>query len=248
MNGLWFALAFLTRLPTPALDFSDSAAQARALAWYPLVGLLIGALLLALATLLQWLHAPAPLAAACVLALWVWLSGGLHLDGLADCADAWAGGHGQRERILQILKDPAAGPMGVVAIVLVLLLKFAALQALLTQGPLLLLAPVLGRVAAVALFLSLPYVRAGGLGAHLTQAPRGACLAAAWLSAVSCLFFGWPGVAALAAAIGVFMHWRSDCHQRLGGFTGDAAGAAIERVEAAAVVAAALALALVQHG
>lgn len=243
MNGLWFALAFLTRLPTPPLDFDDAAAQARALAWYPLVGLLIGLLLLALAALLQWLHAPAPLTAACVLALWVWLSGGLHLDGLADCADAWAGGHGQRERILQILKDPAAGPMGVVAIVLVLLLKFAALQALLTQG-VLLLAPVLGRAAAVAMFLCLPYVRAAGLGSALAQAPRGACAIAVLLAGASCLLFALPGLAALVAAIGVFLHWQRDCLRRLGGFTGDAAGAVIERVEAAAVVASALALSL----
>ena len=245
MNGLWFALAFLTRLPTPALDFKDSDAQARALVWYPLVGLLIGALLLASGALLQWLQAPVPLAAACVLALWVWLSGGLHLDGLADCADAWAGGHGQPERTLQILKDPAAGPMGVVAIVLVLLLKFAALQALLTQGPLLLLAPVLGRAAAVAMFLCLPYVRADGLGAALAQAPRGACVFTVVLAAASCVVFALPGLAALVAAIGVFLHWQHDCRRRLGGFTGDAAGAVIERVETASALAAALALGVV---
>jgi adenosylcobinamide-GDP ribazoletransferase len=242
MNGLWFALAFLTRLPTPPLDFDDAAAQARALAWYPLVGLLIGLLLLALAALLQWLHAPVPLAAACVLALWAWLSGGLHLDGLADCADAWAGGHGQRERILQILKDPAAGPMGVVAIVLVLLLKFAALQALIAHSPLLLLAPVLGRAAAVAMFLCLPYVRAGGLGSALAQAPRGASAIAVLLAAATCLLFALPGLAALVTAIGVFLHWQHDCRRRLSGFTGDAAGAVIERVETASALAAALAL------
>lgn len=242
MNGFWFALAFLTRLPTPSLDFNDAAAQARALAWYPLVGLLIGALLLALAALLQWLQAPVPLAAACVLALWVWLSGGLHLDGLADCADAWAGGHGQRDRILQILKDPAAGPMGVVAIVLVLLLKFAALQALLTHRPLLVLAPVLGRAAAVAMFLCLPYVRAGGLGAALAQAPRGTSVFAVLFAAALCVMLALPGLAALAAAIGVFLHWQHDCRRRLGGFTGDAAGAVIERVETASVLAAALVL------
>jgi adenosylcobinamide-GDP ribazoletransferase len=65
--------------------------------------------------------------AALLLTVWVLLSGGLHLDGLADSADAWLGGFGDRERTLTIMKDPRSGPIAVVVLVLVLLLKFCAL-------------------------------------------------------------------------------------------------------------------------
>lgn len=80
-------------------------------------------------------------------AVWVGLSGGLHLDGLADTADAWIGGHADRQRTLEIMKDPRSGPIAVVVLLLVLLLKFAALVVLLGQGAWagLLLAPWLGR-------------------------------------------------------------------------------------------------------
>lgn len=243
MNGLWFALAFLTRLPTPRLDFADTRGQSAALAWYPLVGALIGLGLAALALALLSLQLPVLLAAALLLAAWVWISGGLHLDGLADCADAFSGGHGDRERLLRILKDPAAGPMGVIAIVLVLLLKLAALAALLgAQAPfwLLVLPPLLGRAGAVALFLpgsGLPYVREGGLGARLAAAPVGACLFALLLSVGVCLLMGLPGLAALIAAAVAWLHWRSQCARCMGGFTGDAAGSAIERVELVALIA-----------
>lgn len=238
MNALWFALAFLTRLPTPRLDFDDLAAQSRALTWYPLVGLLLGGLLAISQLALLRLDTPTLLAAGLLLALWVWITGGLHLDGLADCADAWAGGHGDRERTLRILKDPAAGPMGVVALVLVLLLKLVALHALVSAEAtmLLLLPPVLGRAACISLFLSLPYVRAGGLGERLAQAPRTACLAAIAGAAALCLPFGAPGLLALLVSVALFLLWRRDCRRRLQGFTGDAAGALIERVECGALV------------
>ncbi|MCG6117382.1 MAG: adenosylcobinamide-GDP ribazoletransferase [Aquimonas sp.] len=243
MSGLWFALAFLTRLPTPRLDFDDVAGQSAALAWYPAVGGLIGLGLVALALGLETLQLPALLSAALLLAAWVWVSGGLHLDGLADCADAFSGGHGDRERLLRILKDPAAGPMGVIAIVLILLLKLAALTALVeTQALawLLVLPPLLGRAGAVALFLpatGLPYLREGGLGARLAAAPMVPCLIVLLLSAGACLLMGFPGLAALIAAAIAWLHWRSQCARCMGGFTGDAAGSAIERVELAALLA-----------
>ena len=66
-----------------------------------------------------------------LLAVWVLLTGALHLDGVADCADAWVGGFGDREKTFQILKDPRSGPIAVVVLVLVLLVKWAALEVLL---------------------------------------------------------------------------------------------------------------------
>lgn len=240
IDGLLVALGFLTRIPVPGAVFARAGAQARSLAWYPLVGLLVGALLALLAWCLQ--AAPTLLAAALVVAAWAWLTGGLHLDGLADTADAWVGGLGDRARTLAIMKDPRSGPAGVTALVLVLLLKFAAVAGLPAPAlwPALLIAPLLGRAALTAAFLTTPYVRAGGLGAPLAGASRiaGAFALLASLALVACA--GRRALLALLVALGVGLLWRRLCMRRLGGMTGDTCGALCELVEVAALVAMAL--------
>ncbi|GLQ96654.1 adenosylcobinamide-GDP ribazoletransferase [Dyella mobilis] len=236
MRGLLVALGFLTRLPVPLGAFDDARAKAVSLAWYPLVGLLIGLLLGSLAWLLR--DTPPLLAAGIVVVAWVALTGAMHLDGLADSADAWIGGLGDREKTLAIMKDPRCGPAGVVALVLVLLLKFAALASL-HPAPWseLILASLLARVGLTALFLTTPYVRGGGLGAALSSAPRNACAVAIAVSVGFCLLGRWHGVLALGVAAVVFGGWRHACIKRLGGITGDTAGALAEMVEAAVLVA-----------
>jgi len=198
-----------------------------------------GGLLWAAAWLLQAL--PVPLAAGLLLAGWVALSGALHLDGLADSADAWVGGLGDRERTLAIMKDPRCGPAGVVALVLMLLLKYAALLSLVPiQGASLLLAPLLARGALSLLALTTPYVRRDGLGSALPAAPRAACgygLALCVLFAALCGAAGWR---ALAASLLVFWLWRRAGLRRIGGWTGDTAGALAELVELAVLVAVSL--------
>lgn len=239
MRALFAAIGFLTRLPVPARVFGGAGTAATQLAWYPVVGWLIGALLWGLG----WaLSAASPwLASALLLLAWVALTGGLHLDGLADSADAWVGGLGDRERTLAIMKDPRSGPMGVTAVVLVLLLKFAALASLPHPGVALWLAPLLGRAVLTVAFLSTPYVRSGGLGSGLMEASRPACLAGLALALVPCLPAGWSGMRALLAATVVFLLWRLACMRRLGGMTGDTCGALTEGVEAAVLVTLALA-------
>jgi len=71
-----------------------------------------------------------------MLTIWVGLSGGLHLDGVADCVDGWIGGQGQLDRSLKIMQDPNAGPMAVIALILILLLKFSALSILIESNTL----------------------------------------------------------------------------------------------------------------
>jgi adenosylcobinamide-GDP ribazoletransferase len=238
MRGLLVAVGFLTRIPVPGHVFDDPQARQRSLCWYPAVGLLLGASLCAFAWLLRgW---PPLLAAAAVLVAWVGATGALHLDGLADSADAWIGGMGERERTLAIMKDPRSGPAGVVALVLVLLLKFAALASA-PFWPGLLLAPLLGRTALTAAFLALPYVRAGGMGEGLRGAPRAACVAVVAISMAACLSLGRHGLAALIVAAVLFAAWRRACLRRLGGMTGDTCGALAELTEAAVLVAAAVA-------
>lgn len=240
----WLALQFLTRLPTPALDPRPEDLGRSVLA-YPLVGLILGLLLVLVGIGLSAIPgAPVLLIAALLLAFWVVLTGALHLDGLADTVDAWVGGQHDPERARAIMKDPACGPMAVAALVLVLLLKGAALVAVVDTGAwiALLLAVLLGRLAPPVLFLTTPYVNPVGLGADMARhLPRSATIGVVAASAVVVLMLGllsglWGVLPALLAA-GLLLWGASRLLKRwLGGFTGDTAGAALELVETSVLV------------
>lgn len=240
IDGLLAALGFLTRMPVPDWVFARPGAQARSLPWYPAVGLLIGAVVSALAWCLR--DAAALLGAAMLLSSWVWFTGALHIDGLADTADAWVGGMGDRTRTLAIMKDPTSGPMAVTAIVLILLLKCTALAALLPTAPGgVWLAPLLARTALVAAFLTTPYVRAGGLGSGLVGSSRAGLLLSLLLGLACAFAVGrLRGMLACAVAGVVLVMWRRACLQRLGGMTGDTCGALVEISETAVLMALAL--------
>jgi len=241
LQAFWLALQFFTRLPTPKLGEVTAEALGRSVLFYPLVGLVIGTLLALAAwvmtTLDSWV------AGALLLTLWVWISGALHLDGLADSADAWIGGHGDRERTLEIMKDPRCGPVGVTAVVVLLLIKFAALAALLRADvatAVLLLIPMLARAAVLGLFATTDYVRPAGLGSaqsnHLPikQVPW-------WLTGCALLtlmLLGWHGVVVLLAGGIGFLWLRRAMRLRIGGTTGDTAGALIEIMEALLLIVA----------
>ncbi|WP_296270526.1 adenosylcobinamide-GDP ribazoletransferase [Pseudomonas sp. UBA6323] len=243
MIALLIALQFLTRLPVSLPGMPTPEQVGRSLLWYPAVGLLLG-LLLWLAHLLLG-QTSALLQAAIILALWVGLSGGLHLDGLADTADAWVGGFGDRERTLTIMKDPRSGPIAVVVLVLLLLLKFAALLTLLQagKGACLILLPWLGRSLLPLLLATTPYVRAGGLGQALVDhLPRQQLPWALGGHLLGMLLFGWPALLALATASLLFVWLRRALLRRLGGTTGDTAGALVELAECGALLALALSL------
>lgn len=241
MQPFLIALQFLTCLPVRLRGMPEPQQVGRSLLYYPLVGLLLGAILSLLGMLLG--NTASPLVAALLLAAWVWLTGALHLDGLADTADAWVGGFGDRERTLAIMKDPCSGPVAVAVLVLLLLLKFVALWTLLEQGnPLVLLVvPLLGRGAVLGLFLTTPYVRPGGLGHALAEhMPRSnVCLVLA-LIVLAGMLMGASGWIALAIAATVGLLVRRSLIQRLGGTTGDTAGALLELVECAVLVGLAL--------
>ncbi len=234
MNAFWAAVQFLTRLPTPCLAHDDEALMGRSALYFPLVGLLIGLLLWLLAALTT---ATAPgVQAALVLALWVGLSGGLHLDGLGDSADAWLGGCGDRQRSLDIMKDPRAGAAAVIAIALLLIIKFAALEALLANGHAawLVLAPLLGRSSSLALFLTTPSARSDGLGATLSRhLPQRAAWWVIFTAALPpLLMLGLAGLWLLLALFVLGLGLRRLMLRRLGGSTGDTAGALVEFSEA----------------
>jgi len=120
MRGLIAAFQLLTRLPMPAVS---GTAPANAAGWFPWVGLVVGALV---ALPLAWVPDPR-LAALLALGLWVWVTGGLHLDGLADLADALGVAHRDRARFVAVLADSHVGSFGVIALILQLLAKFVLL-------------------------------------------------------------------------------------------------------------------------
>ena len=238
MLPLWIALQFLSSLPIRLPGMPEPQQLGRSLLFYPLVGLLFGVILWVFNLVLA--GAPLLLHAALLLAVWVLLSGALHLDGLADSADAWLGGFGDRERTLTIMKDPRSGPIAVVTLLLVLLLKFCALLALVEQGHavMLIIVPLLGRAALLGLFLTTPYVRAGGLGQALADhLPRRAGWWVLGASALACLLIaGVKAIVALVVAFVGFVWLRQVMIRRLGGTTGDTAGALLELLEMAVLV------------
>ncbi len=230
------AFKFLTVLPVPVPEDVPPGAMGRAAAFYPLVGATLG-LLLAAADLLLGLAFPPGLRAALVLALWVGLTGALHLDGFLDCCDGLLAPCSP-ERRLEILRDTHVGSFAVVGAVLLLLVKYAALAGL--QGswrPMALVGvPALGRWAMTYALARYPSARPGaGLGTLVKRAVGRRELAiASGLAAVAVVAsWRWLGLAALPltwALTALLARWIMT---RIPGLTGDTYGAINELVEAA---------------
>ena len=234
MTPFWIALQFLTTFPVRLSTMPTPQQNAQALLFYPVVGLLIGAILYGITLLLYAL--PVVLLSSVILVLWIWLTGGLHLDGLADTADAWVGGFGDKARTLAIMKDPSCGPIGVLSLVIVCILKWSALYVLLQKQLYisLILFPMLGRLVPLFFFLSTDYVRAKGLGSQLGQyLPRPIAMALLLLIPLVALYWTWIGVVVIATFYLVLWYLRYKFIQRIGGVTGDTIGASIEIIELA---------------
>lgn len=230
------AVQFLTRLPIKNnISFSERGIG-QSVIFYPLIGFLIGAALALLNALLP--PQSYALNSALILSAWVLLTGGLHLDGLADCSDAWAGGLASRERSLAIMKDPAAGPIAVIILVLIMLLKWSALFSLMQHQSLtfaLLLAPFAGRLSILILMLSTPYIREHGLGAVMQQQlPR---FTTKFTVCVCLLLLFWlSNIITLLAVLSLVAILRSMAMHRLQGLTGDIYGASVEIVETTVLI------------
>lgn len=237
-TAFFLAVSLLTRIPIPKLPTLSDADFGRSTLFYPSVGLLIGGIL----CVPLWLFSQAdPLVLAAILTvLWAAMTGGLHLDGVADSADAWLGGLGDLEKTHRILKDPLVGAAGAIALGAVLLLKFAALTVLIKHqlGWLILFAPALGRNFVLLLFLTTPYVRASGLASTAVNTlPEKPAFWLVLLVIVIAALIAWQG---LALALIAFWLLRRLMMQRLGGCTGDTAGACVEFGEAAWLIGIAL--------
>ena len=232
------AVAFLTRVPVGRLALLDEKDVARGAPLFPLVGAAVGAAAGLLADLLVP-GLPGLVAGALGVALAALLTGALHLDALADTADALGGS--TRERSLEIMRDHAVGAFGAVALVLVCVVDAAALGALAVRDEAWLAALVagaLGRAAILPLARGLPYARPGaGQGRALEAMGWGAVGVGLVLAAGLSIAGGRAGLVALGVAAGLTAVLALWFHRWLGGVTGDALGATAKLCETAALVA-----------
>ncbi len=238
------AVAFLTRIPVGRLVAFDGRDVARGTPFYPFVGAAVGALVGLTAHELQRPLTPA-LAAGLALVVGAVLTGALHLDAIADCADAL--GASSRERALEIMRDHTIGAYGATALLLDLFIKGAAVAALVRSGHVVAVTAAAGaaaRAAPVLLAHALPYARAQGTAAAISEHGTGrrAAAAAAFAIALAVAMLAHVGVAVVLLVLGVaglvtvlaglsWWHW-------LGGVTGDTLGATTELVETAVLVVA----------
>ncbi len=232
------AARYLTIVPVGGRRGGAGALSRDAIAWFPAIGLLIGAVLVAVDRLTAWTF-PMLLAALLTVTTWKLITGGLHLDGLADCLDA-LGGHDAAHR-LTIMRDSRIGAFGAIGLILFLLMELAAVAEL-APAPrwrALLVAPVVARAMPALLARLFPPARSEGQGARFQAdvQPLSMAVVLGCALVVAVAVLGAAGIVAVAAAalasvaVGRFMS------ARLGGVTGDVLGAAVELSELAVLLA-----------
>jgi adenosylcobinamide-GDP ribazoletransferase len=237
LRGFAAAIAFLTRVPVGRFVAIDGADIARGRLFFPVVGAGIGAAMGGTADGLTGTLGTA-LAAVCALAVGAALTGALHLDALADTADAL--GATTRERALEIMRDHAIGAYGTIALVLDLAAKGAALAVLAAHDDVLrfaVCAAAVARIVPVLMSAALPYARAGeGLGRALDA---GGWIRAAIAVAIAAGLCAWlDALPLLAAGAAVCLVAGLAVRRALGGVTGDVLGAAAEVTEVVALIVA----------
>ncbi len=239
MNGFWLALGFLTTLPARPVPYVPGG-LGRAAAWFPVIGLLMGVLLLLVQVAAARLLGPF-VAAVLVVAVWAALTGGLHLDGLADCCDGLLVS-APRERRLEIMRDPRVGSFAVTGLVLALLLKTAAVFSLETGSAAALgivLAPVWARWW-ILLAARRPSARTDGLGSSFAAALTPRRLGVARVLPLVLLgiaaWFDWRSLVGVVLSGLACLGMLQLAQARIGGITGDVLGAVVELTEVALLV------------
>jgi adenosylcobinamide-GDP ribazoletransferase len=238
MASLVLAVRFLTIVPVPGREAVGSRALGQAAWWFPVVGLALGGAL-GLADSALAIAVPRLLSAILVVTVWKVATGGLHLDGLADCLDGLAGQ--DVEHRLEIMRDGCVGVFGAVGLMLSLLIACAALAGIspTARALVLVLAPAVGRLAPLVVgpFFR-PAMPGQGLGgAFLGSLPRSAgALYLVTMLPLAWYLLGPVGPAIAGAALAVSCACAAFLARRFGGLTGDVLGAAVELAELAVLV------------
>jgi adenosylcobinamide-GDP ribazoletransferase len=235
IGSLRSAVAFLTVIPVAGGEGKPAARLGRA--YFPAVGALLG-LLAGLVFVLTASITTQTLGAVAAVAVLAALTGGLHLDGVADAADGLFG-RGTRAQRLEIMRDPRIGSFGAVALIMVLLGDVAALSALAPAMAIvaLVIAGAVSRWAMLWVIAFVPYVRETGLGVAAGGANRAFDLVLGTaLAAVACVL-DWRHAAVAILVVGVTALLVSIvARRRIGGATGDIYGAATELCQLAALI------------
>lgn len=233
LTNFGLAWSLLTVIRWPFSTQATISSLGRSVAYYPLVGLILGGILAGMGWVV-YPFLPPGLAGAILLAVWVGLTGMLHLDGFMDSCDGLLPPRA-RERRLEIMKDSRVGAFGVVAVVLLLLLKFNALTALPPGYRLaaLVTTPVLARWAMTWVMARYPLARSEGMGVAFTAGLgwTQVGLASVVAAVVALLALNWLGLALLVVTWLTATLIARLAMARLGGLTGDVYGAICEVIE-----------------
>jgi len=245
LKDLSLAIRFLTIIPIASFPPSNVTNQdkeedleenfANSMAFFPLVGMLIGVLLVILRRIFYYLPVSPLVGDTLILIVWIWLSGGLHLDGFADSVDGFLGGH-DKEEILKIMKDSSTGAKGVVALVSLLLLKFVLLieTPLFLKDAVLFFTPTIGRWSMViAAFIGKPARLKNSMGKLFMDYVgwRELAFASLTMSVIGILLFRLYFLHLVIIGIGIVLLILKYCQKRIGGISGDILGAINEIVE-----------------
>jgi adenosylcobinamide-GDP ribazoletransferase len=235
--SFWVALQFLTVIPSPFRRWPEPRQVTASLSYFPVVAVIIGGIIFLADWGLSAVFSPY-VSAALTLAVWVLLSGALHLDGLVDSCDGLAGGTPAQR--LRIMADSRVGAYGIIGVCIVLLIKYAALVSLPETLRLeaLLLVPMLGVWAMVFALFLFPYARKEGLGRHFKAGANGYRFALVTLLTLAAAFglARWQGVIMMAITGLITLGMGYFFKLRLRGLTGDSYGAIKEVSEAIALV------------
>ncbi|MFA5143175.1 MAG: adenosylcobinamide-GDP ribazoletransferase [Candidatus Omnitrophota bacterium] len=234
MKSLLAAAQFLTVIPIRIKRMTGKD-LAGAAAFFPVVGLLLGMVLAAASLLLTAVQFGTFTSSVIIVVLLVLLTGGMHLDGLSDTCDALFSGK-ERAGMLNIMRDPHAGVMGVLALISVVMLKVAFISAIGTaKETALVLMCVLGRSSMVVSLYAFPYARVEGKARAFIDGKKKSIAAAAMLSALAVVFLiaGTAGTVLLGMTV-LFAYMAGALIKRkIGGITGDTIGAVSEITEVA---------------
>ncbi len=232
LKGLITAIRTLTVIPVPGKEGDDFSS---ALPWFPAVGLLLGLILYfvsfvwGLLPFDKWSWGCAVILSL----LLIWLTRGLHMDGLADWADS-LGGFG-RERRLAIMKDSSVGAFGVMALVLGIILKLVAFERIIASGSFmfLIIIPVISRSMLVELQTTMPYARIeqGMAGVFIKDATNRHRIISHVAAIVICACFGITGIVLFLLAFAITLFLKGMFRRQFNGITGDLLGASNEIIE-----------------
>lgn len=239
MTKFFIAISFLTKIPIPKRLVSDDKTLAGSMAYFPLVGLLLG-LVLVLANNALALFLPIRLVNLLLVLFLILLTGAIHIDGLADTIDGFCAKTKTKEEILHIMRDSRIGTMGVIAVALLILFKYELLNEILPQfkNIALILMCSISRWSQVLVSYFSKYAREGeGLGKPFVGnvKKRQSYLAAAFIIFISSLVWFPKGL--LVVILTSISTWiiMKYVHKKIGGMTGDTVGAISELTEVIAL-------------